>query len=329
MKRALVIGIDDYPGSPLAGCVADAVEIGRLLERHADGQVNYTVRRITCPADSLDRDELRRQLVELFGHTRDDELLLYFSGHGGDTPFGAELVTQDFSANSLGVSMNDILTLANQSPAHEIVVILDCCFSGDVANIPGLQSAGLSGEFSFPRALLRDGLTLLVASRPMEPAMEASGHGAFSRLLIEGLEGAAADHVGIVTTLSLYAFASRAFGAWDQRPMLKSHVTSPSALRRCSPPIDPELLRQLPQHFQDRDERVRMKPEHEGVRPIPPGTDPTPQQREFDYFKQLRNAGLLTTVDSKDLYFVAMDSGEVSLTALGKYFWNLARQNLL
>ena len=329
MKKALVIGIDDYGDSSLSGCVADAQEIARLLEAHADGSPNYQARLVTAPKDRVKRDELRGLLADLFVNARDNELLFYFSGHGAETPFGAELVTQDFSENSPGVSVNDVLTLANDSPAQEVVVILDCCFSGDVGNVAGLQPTGVASEFRFARALLREGVTLLAASRPTELSVEEKGHGAFTRLLIEGLEGAAADPVGIVTPLSLYAFASRAFGAWEQRPLFKAHSTKPSILRVCKPAIAPDLLRQLPIHFPNRDAKVPMSPEHEGNRPVPAGQQPTEQQRQFDYFKELRNAGLLTTVDSKDLYFVAMESGHVSLTPIGKYFWDLASQKRL
>ncbi len=329
MKKALVIGIDDYGDSSLSGCVADAQETARLLENHADGSPNYRVRLVTAPDDRVQRDELRGLLAELFTNARDNELLFYFSGHGAETPFGAELVTQDFSENSPGVSINDVLTLANDSPALDVVVILDCCFSGDLGNVPGLQQTGVASEFRFAKALLREGVTLLAASRPKELSLEVNGHGAFTRLLLEGLEGAAADPVGIVTPLSLYAFASRAFGAWEQRPLFKAHSTTPSVLRVCKPAIAPELLRQLPTHFPRRDAKIRMSPEHEGSRPVPVGHQSTEKQRQFDYFKELRNAGLLATDDSKDLYFVAIESGEVFLTHIGRYFWDLASQRLL
>jgi hypothetical protein len=37
----------------------------------------------------------------------------------------------------------------------------------------------------------------------------------------------------------------------------------------------------------------------------------------------------LTTNANKDLYFVALDSEDVYLTALGRYFWNLAKEGRL
>ena len=49
----------------------------------------------------------------------------------------------------------------------------------------------------------------------------------------------------------------------------------------------------------------------------------------FNKLKILRNANLLTTQGGKDLYFIALESGWVKLTALGQFYWTLARKGLL
>ena len=43
-RKALVVGIDDYPGCPLNGCVNDAEEIKNLLETNGDGSPNFEVK---------------------------------------------------------------------------------------------------------------------------------------------------------------------------------------------------------------------------------------------------------------------------------------------
>jgi uncharacterized caspase-like protein len=328
-KKALLIGIDDYAGAELDGCVADAVAMGDVLSRNHDEALNYEARVETSDNVTLDRTTVRRLLSELFENPRDDELLFYFSGHGAQSRWGAELVTQDYAEHALGVSMDDVMTLATTSPAREVVIIFDCCFSGALGNVTTLQQAGVDPEWRFGRALVRENVTLMAASHDREPAVESAGQGVFTRLLVEGLEGGAGDHLGHVTALSLYAFASRAFGAWEQRPVFKSNLTEPSVLRRCAPFIDPAMLRRLPEFFATPEARIRMDPEHEGEgRPLP-REEGTEKQKAFDYFKALRNAGLLTTDDDKDLYFVAMDSEEVFLTSAGRYFWNLAHNGRL
>jgi hypothetical protein len=332
MGRALVIGIDDYKATPLKGCVADAREMERLLSHNYDGSINYDVKRITSDGkSSITRGSLRAALAGLFDNARDADLLFFYAGHGAQTAWGGELVTQDYTPNSLGVSMNDVITLANKSAAREVVVILDCCFSGDMANIPGMQSDAVAEQFRKGLAVLRENVTLLSAARATEPSQEYAGHGNFTRLLINGLEGAAANLTGEVTALSLYAHASKAFGEWDQRPVFKSHATRPSILRHALPWIDPALLRRLPDHFESVESRVQLTPAHEGEgRPLPDDDPGSAKQQEFDYFKELRNAGLLETEGNQDLYFLATQTlGEVFLTSKGQYFWQLVDQGRL
>ncbi len=333
MKRALLVGIDHYPtvGS-LAGCVADATALNELLSRHADGSPNWRTELIIGDVASppVTRDGLRGALSGLFGNARDADLLFFFAGHGGQTLWGADLVTQDAVANSLGVSMSDLVTLANDSPARSVTILLDCCFSGDTGNTPGLQAAGVAESFRLNRAVVRENVTIMAASRGTEPSQEAGGHGAFTRILLDGLEGGATDHRGNVTGLSLYGYVSPAFDAWEQRPVLKTYLTEPVVLRIGPPWLDGELLRRLPEHFPTEDHRLQLTPAHEGVgRPLPPGDLGTREQQEFDYVGRLRNANLVTTDERRDHYWVAMDSGQVYLTPLGRYFWRLAARGLL
>ncbi len=323
-QRALLIGIDDYPsGAALQGCVADAEAMAIRMKTHADSSPNYNVKTLVSPGSTVTRAAVRSAARELFKDAQNLDLFFYFSGHGRSTPFGADLVTTDLE----GVSMGDLLTLANSSAAANVTIVLDCCFSGDVGNPAALQTGQIAEDFRKNISVLSDGVSVLAASKATQAAMESAGQGVFTRLLVDGLDGGATDHVGKVTPLSLYAYASAALGDWDQRPIFKAHLTQPPVLRVGPPWLDPALLRLLPQKFETRDSRVRMTPAHEGEgRPLPAGTRGTPEQQEFDYFKKLRNAGLLTTDEEEDHYFVAMNSHEVYLTRLGQYFWDRAKK---
>ncbi|HEX6520255.1 MAG TPA: caspase family protein [Streptosporangiaceae bacterium] len=332
MKRALIVGVDHYASAPLTGCVADATAIAGLLKRNSDESPNWSVNLVTSAAGNpglVTRSSLRGHLSRLFDNSRDCDLLFFFSGHGASTLWGTEFVTQDAHAGSLGVSMDDLLTLANNSTAHSVTLILDCCFSGAAGNPTVLQDASAASAFRLSRALLREGVTVLAASGPMEVSVEEGGHGAFTRVLLEGLEGGASDHLGYVTTLSLYSYASPYFDAWRQQPTFKSHVTRPTLLRTGPPWIDVKLLRRLPEHFATADSRIRLTPAHEGAgRPLPAGTG-SDEQRQFDYLGLLRNANLATSDNSVAFYWVAMEGGDVYLTPLGKYFWRLADRGAL
>src|SRR5262245_55440362 len=219
MRRALIVGIDHYVSAPLQGCVADAKSVCELLSTNADGSPNWTVDLLvsTDGSSTVTRDVLRGQLARLFANPRDTDLLFYFAGHGGQSPWGADLVTQDFQTNSLGVSMNDVMTLAIDSNARSVTIILDCCFSGDTGNPPGLQSAGVEEAFRLGKTLLRENVTVLAASRSTETSAEWDGHGVFTQALLDGFAGGATDHQGKITALGLYEHISPSFDAFEQR----------------------------------------------------------------------------------------------------------------
>ena len=81
MRKALIVGINAYPGAALAGCVNDAHAIANVLETHGDGSPNFDVKLITAPSDTIDRASLRAAIEALFKGPS-DIALLYFSGHG-------------------------------------------------------------------------------------------------------------------------------------------------------------------------------------------------------------------------------------------------------
>jgi len=62
------------------------------LSTNADGSPNWTVDLLlsTDGGSTVTRDVLRGQLARLFANTRDTDLLFYFAGHGGQSPWGAD-----------------------------------------------------------------------------------------------------------------------------------------------------------------------------------------------------------------------------------------------
>jgi len=47
VRRALLVGIDDYPFGPLSGCVNDAHAMQEVLERNEDGSPNFACQVLT------------------------------------------------------------------------------------------------------------------------------------------------------------------------------------------------------------------------------------------------------------------------------------------
>ena len=87
MRRALVVGVDDYPEAPLAGCVNDARAVEHLLARNHDGSPNFECRLLTSDGHQVDRATLLGEIEALFG-AEADVALLYFAGHGTENDLG-------------------------------------------------------------------------------------------------------------------------------------------------------------------------------------------------------------------------------------------------
>jgi uncharacterized caspase-like protein len=169
MRRALHIGIDHYSHAPLAGCVNDAKRMLHLLERHHDGAPNFDCRLMVSSETDVTRPALRQAVEELFVGDS-DVALLFFSGHGTVNNLGGYLVTQDVRSYDEGVAMTDVLTFANNSKAREVLIILDCCHSGALGQVPAIDNQ---------KAILREGVSVLSAAREAEVAMEEGGAGVF------------------------------------------------------------------------------------------------------------------------------------------------------
>ena len=79
MRRALLIGINDYPeGHTLRGCIEDINNMADSIERNGDGSKNFDVRRFPNLRSSDDAVALIKQLF----HDDIEVALFYFSGHG-------------------------------------------------------------------------------------------------------------------------------------------------------------------------------------------------------------------------------------------------------
>jgi len=316
IRRALIVGIDDYLQAPLRGCVNDALAITEALTRNHDGSPNFACRTLAAPPDRITKANLKEKIEELFSHPA-DVALLYFSGHGIVSNLGGYLVTPDARKHDEGVAMQDVLTLAINSRIYEIVIILDCCDSGAFGSIPMLNSINA-------HAFLREGISVLTASRSGQPSIESGGNGVFTALICDALKGGAADIVGNVTVASVYAFVDQLLGAWDQRPLFKSFVSKLSPLRTCRPDVELPVLRMLPLYFPECDYEYALDPSFE----IDKTTSlPRNAQNEaiFRHFQAYRNARLLVPVGEKHLYYAAMHSRSCKLTSLGRFYWELVK----
>ncbi|HVR99515.1 MAG TPA: caspase family protein [Thermoanaerobaculia bacterium] len=315
MRKALIVGIDDYPKRPLVGCVKDAQRITEALSQHDDETPNFECKVLTGLPEPVTRAALALNLKTLFSVPA-DIALFYFSGHGAADKETRYLVTHDYARNDEGLPMERVLTLAQHAPIREVVILLDCCYAGGMGGVPAIAS---------DLAVLREGLTVVTASRSDQFASETTAGGVFTSLVYEALRGGAADILGHVTMGSVYSYADQVLGAWDQRPLFKSHISTLTPLRKCAPRVDLKILRLLPEYFSAPDAELPLDPSYE------PTELPSHEEHEriFSHLQKLRSADLVHPVGEEHLYYAAKNSKACRLTPLGKFYWHLAARKRL
>lgn len=328
-RRALVVGIDTYANaSKLSSCINDAAAVGKLLESNADGWPNYMCRVLldnTEDGKPITRARLRAACEELFANFKGD-VLLYFSGHGVLTPFGGHLCAHDSQPSDWGVPMQEIVQMAIDSTARDIIIILDCCNSGDIAD-PAILNSKRGGD---PLAILRENMTVIAASLAMQSSVEAGKHGLFTASLIDALNGGAADHMGWVTASSIYAYVERRFGSWGerQRPVYKSYATSVRVVRECAPLIDRVKLLKLVEVFPTQDFKYRLTPGHEPEDEHGKVHKPVDKEKVAiaKLIKDFRDAGLArSTTPGEQFFWTARRRHTVELTMRGQEYWWLVK----
>lgn len=313
MRKALVVGINDYATAPLMGCVNDAMSIGSVLEKNGDGSPNFDVKTLLGPPRNVTRSLLRSEITSLFAGDA-DVTLLYFSGHGLLKSNSGYIVTTDYESFDEGIPMDEILKIANASQSKDRIIIFDCCFSGNLGN------AGASSDLT---AQLGEGLTILTACHNGEVSIEKNGRGVFTSLIVDGLQGGAADIRGNITPGSLYSYVDEALGAWDQRPIFKTNITRFTPLRKIPPKIPLSTLRKLIEYFPTPTDFHQLNSSYEF-------TEADAILENVAIFKNLQKfaaVNLVVPVDEEHMYFAAMHNKACKLTAMGYQYWRLIKEN--
>lgn len=326
MRRALVVGIDAYRDRPLRGCVADATAVAARLARNEDAKLNFEVRLLTSADIVVTSAALNLAVEELFQGDA-ETVLLYFAGHGilsRETNAG-HLVAQDGAKGGWGMALTDILGLANNAYPHirSSVIILDSCHSGFVGEIAALGRDNVS--------TIGTGVTILTSTHRDGKASESDSQGVFTEILVDGLDGAAADILGRVTPAALYSLIDQTLGPWGmkQRPIYKANVQTFVTLRQVEPRVPPGFLRELPALFPNATDHFALDPSFERRRDgMPPEVVAIPvdpeNARVFDGLQKCNRNGLIVPVGAKHMFDAAIESKACRLTAIGAHYRKLA-----
>ena len=149
--------------------------------------------------------------------TADDVFVFYISGHGTTyDDLDYYYLPVDFRYTSRdeipiqGVSKNDLIENLSLIKAGKTLLMLDTCNSGAFVADLG-ERGGLSEKNAINRLTRATGHATLAASSESKPAMEGyKGHGVFTYVLLEGLDGEAdSNNDGFVTILELASYVEK------------------------------------------------------------------------------------------------------------------------
>ena len=191
--HGLFIGIDRFL-SPLVNeltCAArDAIALHALFvdTLGTDNAAVLTNEEATSAAIAA---EFQNRLAVV---DKEDFVVISFSGHGSEDHF---LVTHDADPDELdntSISLAELVELFARIPACNVLLVLDCCFSGGAGARVFRRSPSRRSLRSAEEALgqiANEGRLILTASDPRQEAIEdpAHGHGLLTWFLLEALQG--------------------------------------------------------------------------------------------------------------------------------------------
>lgn len=306
-RKALLIGVNRYDNLDkkyqLHKCVEDAESMGGILRKHENEDDNFHT--ILCKNPK--HETIKANIIKVLGRNT-EHALIYFSGHGlkGKDGESGYLVGTDYSPENPGVSMQWLFEVLNQSKVPEITLILDCCFAGSM-------------EMS-----LRENITLLAATQRDDFASEGrKDNSVFTKIMLQGLDGAAMDVFGNITATGLYNLADSLLTPFQQRPVFKSVVTRMTPLRKCITDLSNHELRQLAsaQFFQDKSRTIQLYPSDVTVDEMKPLT-----HRKFALLLKFYRYGLIKCKDQLSIYEAALQSETCQLSPFGKFYWEIINQ---
>lgn len=213
VKVALLVGVSEYqPGlSSLPSAVEDAKAMAEVL-RNPDMGGFDDVKVLPNP----DTQKLEIEIYNLFAErSRDDLVLFYFSGHGvKDQDRSLYLATPQTIKNTKGLVVPPTAVAASylqqqlNSRCDRQVIILDCCYSGAIAN--GLKPKD-EGEIDILAVLGGKGRAILTSSTSVQSSFEQEGGlSVYTQYLVEGIKTGAADidSDGRISADELHQYAS-------------------------------------------------------------------------------------------------------------------------
>lgn len=178
-NRALLIGINNYPGAELRGCINDIEDMAAFIE----SKFTFADDSITKLTDSAaTADGIRAALATFIkGVVPGDRLLLHFSGHGAQIDGVDCCCPQDFDwSPEHAIDANEFASTFAAIPVGvEFIWVSDSCHSGDLAReMPSLGDI-VRNRYRKPRLYPNDNTSLKRTATPQLSRAIAHLNGGF------------------------------------------------------------------------------------------------------------------------------------------------------
>jgi len=191
-KVAVVIGINKYnPWPGLEFAVNDAKSIRDKLTKMGYDKI----------IELYDREATRERILRILADElpgtmgKNDALMVYFAGHGAteDLSDGSQegyIIPVDGDVKNYrgtSISMTYIHEMIKKYRAKHILFVFDSCYSGLGLKRGGSSMKTVSG---FVKTMAQKRVTqIITAGGKNEQAAEEKGHGVFTRILLDALDG--------------------------------------------------------------------------------------------------------------------------------------------
>jgi len=193
----LAIGIDKYKNSTLnlSYSVNDAEALTETFKKFVNERFYTGINEVKLYNQHATRNNIFSAFDTLHTKIRKEDLfILYIAGHGVTIdgkyyilPWETDNVTSPDAIKKVGLNTDTIQQLLIKIPARRSFVILDTCFSGGYKE--DVYKA-LSQRAALGRFVRNTGRAILSASSEQQEAIEGyEGHGLFTYVLLDGLEG--------------------------------------------------------------------------------------------------------------------------------------------
>lgn len=213
-KYALLIGVSEYGNGlqPLPAAPNDVAALKKVLEDSKMAGFDE-VKDIINPTHA----KMARE-IELWFQSREPEdlVLLFFSGHGVKDDsrelYFASRDTEkvrDSLLISTATSARFVSERIRRCKARQLILILDCCFSGAFGDLVGRDG----GEIDLQDQLGAEGRVVLTSTSAVDYSFEEkeTDCSIYTRYLVEGIATGAADEDGdgFITVDELHRYAGR------------------------------------------------------------------------------------------------------------------------